>query len=121
MDSTLFEARAGRFGFSRVELLAVLTTIRVLAGLLFLVINLAHVRVQMASCKNNNRQLCRAWLRYAQANQSLVNNFGRDEMRAEYLSGNLSNWVNGVLDWATGEQNTNLAYINNSLLYPYAV
>jgi hypothetical protein len=103
LDSTLFEARAGRFGFSRVELLAVLTTIRVLAGLLFLVINLAHVRVQMAYCKNNNGQLCRAWLRYAQANQSLINNFGRDEMRAEYLSGNFSNRVNGVLDWGTGE------------------
>jgi hypothetical protein len=119
-DSSPFEARAARLGFSRVDLLAVIATIAVLAGLLFVVIHLAHARVQMAYCKNNNRQLCRAWLMYAEANQSLVNNFGRDEMRAEYLSGDFSNWVNGVLDWGSGEQNTNLAYINNGLLYPYA-
>ena len=102
-DSSLFEARATRLGFSRVELMAVIATVAILAALLYVGIDQAHVRAQMAYCKNNNRQLCRAWLRYAQANQSLVNNFGRDEMRAEYLSGNFSNRVNGVLDWGTGE------------------
>jgi hypothetical protein len=119
-DSSLFEARATRLGFSRVELMAVIATVAILAALLYVGIDQAHVRAQMAYCKNNNRQLCRAWLMYAQANQSLVNNFGRDEMRAEYWSRHFDNWVNGVLDWSPGEQNTNIAYIENGLLYPYA-
>ncbi len=119
-SSSWFEAKAERFGFSRVELLAAIATIAILAALLYVAIGLAHVRVQMIYCKNNNRHLCRAWLMYAQENQSLVNNFGRDEMRAEYWRRHFDNWGNGVLDWRTSEQNTNVAYIQDGLLYPYA-
>jgi prepilin-type processing-associated H-X9-DG protein len=57
---------------------------------------------------------------YAQENRRLVNNFGKDEMRREYRQGDFNNWVNGVMDWTRGEQNTNPVYIYDGLLAHYA-
>jgi prepilin-type processing-associated H-X9-DG protein len=98
----------------------VIAIIALLASLLLTVIIKAKGRALEKYCMNNNRQLCVAWQMYAQENKHLVNNFGRIEMQSEYRTRSFNNWVNGVMDWTTGEQNTNPAYLYNGLLNQYA-
>lgn len=113
-------ARESQTGFTLIELLVVIAIIGILAAMILVAVNAAKVHSQMTYCRNNNRQLCMAWMMYAQENRVLANNFGKNEMRAESQTGKFQNWVNGVLDWSLGEQNTNTAYINNGLLQSYA-
>ncbi len=117
--------QAGKFhgtgGFTLLELLVVIGIIVLLAALLLVAIEQARVHAQMTYCRNNNRQLCAAWAMYAQDDHALPNNYGKNEMWSEYNSRRFQNWVNGVLDWSLGEQNTNTAYINNGLLASYAL
>lgn len=98
----------------------VIGIIALLAGLLLGTIVKAKGRAQQTSCMNNNRQLYLAWNMYAQENRRLVNNFGRIEMQAEYQQRRFNNWVNGMMDWTTDEQNTNPAYLYSGLLNQYA-
>jgi prepilin-type N-terminal cleavage/methylation domain-containing protein/prepilin-type processing-associated H-X9-DG protein len=107
-------------GFTLTELLVVITVIAFLAALLLPVIQRAKVRAEGTYCMNNNRQLCAAWLMYAQENRRLVNNFGKIEMRSEYRQQQFANWVNGMMEWTLEESSTNTTYIVNSLLYQYS-
>jgi prepilin-type N-terminal cleavage/methylation domain-containing protein/prepilin-type processing-associated H-X9-DG protein len=107
-------------GFTLIELLVVIGIISILAGLLLVGIASAKGKAQMVQCRNNTRQLCQAWSMYAQENNVLPNNLGKDEMRSEVQQNRLQNWVNGVMDWTLDQQNTNLEYVSRGLLYPLA-
>jgi prepilin-type processing-associated H-X9-DG protein len=107
-------------GFSLVECLVIIMVLAVLVALVVLGIQTAKARALSTQCLNNNRQLCAAWLMYAQENTRLVNNFDKNEMWLEYSQQRFANWVNGMMDWSLNEQNTNITYIVNSPLYHYA-
>lgn len=98
-------------GFTLIELLVVITIVAILAALLLPVIQRTKVRAEGTYCMNNNRQLCAAWLMYAQENRRLVNNFGKIEMRSEYRQQQFANWVNGMMEWTLEESSTNTSYI----------
>ena len=100
-------------GFSFADLLTVLG---VLALLVLLQISaLAHNKgnSHRAVCADNLRRLAISWLVYADDNRGkLVPNNS-----AAFSSTN--NWVAGWLDFSSGSDNTNLALITRSKLYPY--
>ena len=107
-------------GISLVECLAIITVFAGLAVLVVLGVRRGKARALTEQCLNNNRQLCAAWLMYAQEHTRLVNNFDKNEMWLEYSQQRFANWVNGMMDWSLNEQNTNTAHIINSPLYHYA-
>ena len=95
-----------RAGFSQVDLLAVLVVLALLGLLLTPALARTRVTDQGLQCRNNLRQLIRAWQMYADEN-----------------SGKLPNcfdWVEGWLDYSAGNSdNTNINYLLNGLLGPY--
>jgi len=68
------------------------------------------------TCANNLKQLSLAWQLYADESADLlVNNHGVPETLA------LRNtWANNVEDWVDGDDNTNLTYLLDSKLGPFA-
>jgi type II secretory pathway pseudopilin PulG len=104
----------GDAGFTLVDLLTTLAVILLLA--LFLTPALARTRVHDRAyvCLNNMRQLGLAWRMYAEENGDHVtpNTSG---------SGPTAGWVNGWLDWNTGNgDNTNILKLLNAKLGPYS-
>jgi prepilin-type N-terminal cleavage/methylation domain-containing protein/prepilin-type processing-associated H-X9-DG protein len=108
--------RPGAGGFTLVELLVVIAIIGILAALLVPVIDKSKGRAEGITCAGNLRQLSIAWLLYADANSDLlVNNHGVPETLARR-----DTWANNAEDWLDGEDNTNLVYLTDSKLGPYA-
>jgi prepilin-type N-terminal cleavage/methylation domain-containing protein/prepilin-type processing-associated H-X9-DG protein len=102
--------------FSLVELLVVIAIIAILAGLLLPVFTDSKSKAEGMMCGNNIRQLSIAWLLYADENTDLlVNNHGVPETLARRQT-----WANNVEDWVDGDDNTNLVYLTDSKLGPYA-
>jgi prepilin-type processing-associated H-X9-DG protein len=96
-------------------LLVVIAVMGILAGLLLPALAKAKSRAQGIGCMNNLRQLSVAWSVYADENRDLlVHNHGIDETRARR-----DNWVNNVLDWGAGDDNTNLTYLTSGKLAPH--
>lgn len=107
--------------FTLVELLVTIAIIAILAALLLTAITSVKGRALATACKNSHRQLFLAWQMYAQENRDhLVNNYGRVQLRQDYQQQRFQNWANGVMDWSTDPQNTNIACITAGLLTPYA-
>ncbi len=107
---------SGRCAFTLVELLVVLAVIAILAALLLPVLGNSKAKAQSAVCVNNLKQLKLAWLLYADDNSDLlVNNHGVPESLARRQT-----WANNVQDWEASDDNTNLVYLTDSKLGPYA-
>lgn len=102
--------------FTLIELLVVIAIIAVLAALLLPSLSKSKARAEGVTCSNNLQQLSLAWVLYAEDNGDLlVNNHGVPETLARRQT-----WANNVEDWLSSDDNTNLFYLTDSKLGPFA-
>src|SRR5258706_5719186 len=102
--------------FTLIELLVVIAIIAILASLLLPVLTKSKDKAEGVACAANQKQLSLAWLLYAAENGDLlVNNHGVSETFARRQT-----WANNVEDWLDGDANTNIIYLTDSKLGPYA-
>jgi prepilin-type N-terminal cleavage/methylation domain-containing protein/prepilin-type processing-associated H-X9-DG protein len=102
--------------FSLIELLVVIAIIALLAALLLPALARSKATAEAMTCASNQRQLFLAWHLYADENgDCLVNNHGVPETLARRQT-----WANNVQDWESSDDNTNLVYLTDSKLGPYA-
>jgi prepilin-type N-terminal cleavage/methylation domain-containing protein/prepilin-type processing-associated H-X9-DG protein len=108
--------RNGLRAFTLIELLVVIAIIAVLAALLLPVLGKSKAKAEGAKCASNLQQLSLAWVLYAEDNGDLlVNNHGVPETLARRQT-----WANNVEDWEASLDNTNLVYLSDSKLGPFA-
>jgi len=108
--------RTQKGGFTLIELLVVIAILGILAALLLPVLARSQGKAQALACANNLRELGIAWVLYAQDNTDLlVNNHGVPETLARRQT-----WANNVEDLLSSDDNTNLVYLTESKLGPWA-
>jgi prepilin-type N-terminal cleavage/methylation domain-containing protein/prepilin-type processing-associated H-X9-DG protein len=111
-----FGLRTSSRAFTLIELLVVIAIIALLAALLLPALGKSKAKAEAATCTSNLQQLSLAWVLYAEDNGDLlVNNHGVPETLARRQT-----WANNVEDWQTSDDNTNLVYLTDSKLGPFA-
>ncbi|HSY44048.1 MAG TPA: prepilin-type N-terminal cleavage/methylation domain-containing protein [Candidatus Acidoferrum sp.] len=121
----MIKKRASRNGFTLIELLVVIAIIAILAAILLPVLSRAKIKAYGVYCVNNLRQLSMAWIIYSGENNDWICQSGENAtttypIPTASLPGNpQANWVLGAVNTAAGSAATNLAFIQNGLLYPY--
>ena len=111
-----FGFRISPRGFTLIELLVVIAIIALLAALLLPTLGQSKAKAEAVTCASNQRQLYLAWNLYPEENADrLVNNHGVTETLALRQT-----WANNVQDWQSSDDNTNLVYLADSKLGPYA-
>jgi prepilin-type N-terminal cleavage/methylation domain-containing protein/prepilin-type processing-associated H-X9-DG protein len=109
-------SRAASRAFTLIELLVVIAIIAILAALLLPSLGKSKSKAEGVACASNLQQLSLAWVLYAEDNGDLlVNNHGVPETLSKRHT-----WANNVQDWLSSADNTNLVYLTDSLLGPFA-
>lgn len=109
-----------RGGFTLIELGVVIALIALLAGLLLPALSRSKARAQAITCMNNSKQLALAWMMYSgDNNMRLAYNLGSGEGAASGFSLSAPNWVNNQMDWDLTSGNTNLGFVNQSIIGDY--
>lgn len=108
--------RGDRFAFTLIELLVVIAIIAILASLLLPALSRSKTKAEAITCSGNIKQLAVAWQLYAEENQDeLVNNHGVPQTLSLRQT-----WANNVQDWENSDDNTNIVYLTDGRLGPYA-
>ncbi len=114
--NTRFGSRGQSDAFTLIELLVVMAILGILAAILLPALSKSKIRAEALTCANNLKQLGTAWFLYADDNRDeLVNNHGVPETLSRRQT-----WANNVEDWLASDDNTNLLYLADSKLGPYA-
>lgn len=112
-----FDAPPREQGLTLLELLIVIAILALLAGLLLPVLARSKAHGYAIMCGNSSRQLALAWTMYTDDNNAnLPYNVAP---QANTMSGaNLTdpNWVNNVMTWELTPGNTNLDFVNQSII-----
>jgi prepilin-type N-terminal cleavage/methylation domain-containing protein/prepilin-type processing-associated H-X9-DG protein len=106
----------GSKAFTLIELLVVIAIIAILAAMLLPALSKAKVQAQGIQCMNNKKTLQLAWTMYAaDYNDALAINGDQSEPFT-YGNGPVQCWCEGIMDWTTSPDNTNIQFLINPKL-----